>query len=286
MKWIKIGLASFFAGIIFIGLIYFLMGYFRPKPGGILVISTPNSDVFINGNLVGKTPYEGSFEPGEVFVKLVAETPDETYPAYETKVRLTSGFKTIVRREFGETEETSSGDIVSFDKGGKDGGLIVVSGPDNAQVSLDGIPRGFTPFKSATILAGEHQVAIKAVGFSDRVLTVKTVSDFELTIFAKLAKLPEEPKVEALTIETKVYVEILETPTGFLRVRTEPGSAGREIHQVRPGERFLLLEEDVETGWYKIELEAPAAGLPEGRVGWVSDEYSVLVQIPVTETPE
>lgn len=264
----------------------FLVGFFKPKPGGILVNSTPASSVFINGNLVGTTPYEGPFEPGNVLIKLVPEVQDKPYTPYETSVSLISGVKTVVRREFGNSEELSSGDIVSFEKeGGKQAGLIVISDPDNAQVLIDGSPRGFAPFKTSNILVGEHQVTIKSPGFVERTLTINAVSGYKLTIFAKLARSTEDPQVETSTTEIKTFIEILDTPTGFLRVRSEPGNAGREIHQVKPGEKYLFLNEDSETGWYQIELESPKVGLPGGRSGWVSNEYSQKIEEEVSLSP-
>jgi len=273
----------------------FFVGYFKPKPGGILVSAQPVSDVFIDGKLVGKTPYEGTFEPKIISIEIVPEAGDKSYTPYATSVALVPGVKTVVRREFGETEDTSSGDIVSFEKvGGREASLVVITNPDNSQVSIDVTPKGFSPYKSSALSVGEHQVTIKSPQFADRTLNVNLVAGYKLTIFAQLAKVLEEEKVEAATTEIKTLVEILETPTGFLRVRSEPGSAGREIHQVAPGEKYLFLEEDSQTGWYKIELEAPTSGLPDGRSGWVSNEYSRKIeeevsipsQTPVMETPE
>lgn len=262
----------------------FLIGYFKPKPGGILVNTNPASSVFINGNLVGKTPYEGTFKVEEVVVKLVPESGDKNYLPYEAKVSLVSGVKTVVRREFGETEDTSSGEIISFEKEeGKGISLVVVSTPDNAQVSIDGTPKGFAPYKISTISPGEHQVSVKAVGFTERVLTINTVTGYRLSIITNLAK--EEVKTQDVAggkTEVKTFVEILETPTGFLRVRTGPGGAGSEIHQVKPGEKYPFLEEDADTGWFKIQIQEKAPGLPEGIVGWVSNEFSKKVDEEVS----
>jgi len=264
----------------------FLIGYFKPKPAGILITSTPTSSVFIDGQLMGKTPYEGVFDPGTVLVGLIPDEVDKKYVPYEAKVTLASGIKTIVRRELSETEEASSGDIVSFEKeAGKSASLVAISDPDIAQVLINGTPRGFSPYKSSSLSVGEHQVTIKSPGFIERTLTVKTVAGYKLTIIVKLGKIVEEPKAEAIAVEKKTYVEILDTPTGFLRVRSLPGSAGREIHQVKPGEKYLFLDEDNDSGWFKIQLEAPTTGLPEGRSGWVSDEYSQKIEEEVTPTP-
>lgn len=244
-----------------------------------MVVTNPESSVYINGVFAGKTPFKGTYKAGEIIVKLVPQTTTETdLLPFETKIKLVSGIQTVVRREFGKTEQESSGDIISFEKENGDGSLIVVSTPDNAQISIDGTPRGFAPYKSSSISPAEHQITVKAPGYNDRVMTVKTIAGFKLTVFAKLSKMPEEPKPETKAT-TKTYVEILSTPTGYLRVRTEPGTGGSEIDQVKPGDTYLLLEEATESGWFKIQLEAPVAGLPEGRSGWITGQYAKKVEI-------
>jgi hypothetical protein len=274
----------------------FFIGYFKPKPGGILISSQPAASVYVDGKMVGKTPYEGTYESKAISIDLVPEEDGKNYEPYKTRVTLVSGVKTVIRREFAEGEGGSSGDIVYFEKErGKTASLVVFADPDNSQVFIDGTAVGFTPYKSGNVTDGEHQVAIKSSGYIDRGISVRALTGYKLTIFVELAKVLEESKVEAVTSEIKTFIEILDTPTGFLRVRSEPGSAGREIHQAKPGEKYLFLEEDTETGWYKIQLEAPTAGLPNGRDGWVSNEYSKKIeeevninptQIPATDTPE
>lgn len=68
----------------------------------------------------------------------------------------------------------------------------------------------------------------------------------------------------------KPYVEILDTPTGFLRVREEPSTeTGKEVSRVNPGEYYTLLDETTVSGttWYKIEYE------PE-KEGFISGQYA------------
>jgi len=277
MRWIKVGIIAFAAGIFVIAAVFFLVGYLRPKEAGILIDTIPESSVYINGLFVGKTLHRGALPPGEVTVKLVPESGENLLP-FETKVMLAPGIQTIIRREFGMSEEESSGDILSFEKeGGKETSLVVISTPENAQVSIDGVPRGFAPYKSSAVIAGEHQITVRASGYVDRIMTVQAVSGFRLTVFAKLAK-AKEPELEVVEEELKTYIEILETPTGYLRVRSLPGSKGAEIDQVKPGDKYLFLEEDAETGWFKIQLEEAVPGLPDGRSGWVSNEYSKKVE--------
>jgi hypothetical protein len=285
MKVLKIVTVSLISLAALITATFFLIGYFKEKPAGIFVDSDPISDVYINGSPVGKTPYTNTYKAGEIMLKLVPDSSDQSLIAYETKITLVSGIQTIVRREFGVSEDASSGDIISFDRiGGAETGLIVVSTPENAQVSVDGLPQGFAPYKTSSILPAQHQITVKAPGYIDRIMTVKTQAGFRLSLFAKLAKAVElQPATTPSPVE-KTYVQILSTPTGFLRVRSGPGTTGGEIAQVKPGSQYLFLDEDVATGWVKIQYEAPKTGLPNGIEGWVSGQYVKKVTQIVTAT--
>lgn len=276
MKTAKIILVVTISLIILVGTVLFLLGILKPKPGGMLVITSPSSSIYINDVFVGKSPLKVARDAGQIVLKLVPEVTDQNLLPFETKITLVSGIETVVEREFGKTEETSAGDIISFEKeGGPSSGLVVISTPDNSQVSLDGVPRGFAPYKTSTISPADHQITIKAPGYSDRVLTVKTRAGYRLTLFVKLAKSEEEQKVVATpspVIES--FVTILDTPTGYLRVRSEPGTKGKEIGQVKPGEKFLYLETDAASGWYKIRFEEVSSGLPNGISGWISNQFA------------
>ncbi|HTK03941.1 MAG TPA: PEGA domain-containing protein [Alphaproteobacteria bacterium] len=280
MQTLKVILITLLVVIVLGAVAFFLIGYLKPKPGGISVITTPVSNVYVNNVLSGKTPFKGSYEAGILNLKLVPETSDQNLIPFETKLTLSPGIETVVRREFGKTEDESSGDVISFEKEtGKNTSLVIISTPDNAQVSLDGVPRGFTPYKTSTISPAKHKITIAASGYTSREMTVETRQGFRLTVFAKLSKTSETENVgqgsEATpSAQTKSYVEILTTPTGFLRVRTEPGSGGEEIAEVKPGSKYPYLDTDTATGWFKIQYQDPQAGLPNGIVGWISNEFA------------
>lgn len=284
MKTFQIVLITIVAIVVLSLLGLFLVGYLKPKPGGIFADTSPSSSVYINGELVGKTPFKGTYEAGNINLKLVPEASDQNLIPYETNITLTPGIQTVIRREFGKTEEESSGDVVSFEKeSGKTTSLVVISTPDNAQVSLDGVPRGFAPYKTSTISPAKHLVTIKTPGYTDRTMTVETRLGFRLTVFAKLAKSndPIQNGEEASQTPApliKTYVQILDTPTGFLRVRTEPGTKGEEIAEVKPGSKYPYLDTDAETGWLKIQYQEPKPGLPSGIMGWVSGEFAKKVE--------
>lgn len=276
MKTVKIVSVVIITLIILAGTALFLVGFLKPKPGGIFVETSPASGVYINEAYAGKTPLKISRDAGEITLKLVPLVTDQNLLPFETKITLVAGIETAVVREFGKTEETSSGAIISFEKeGGSSAGLVVISTPDNSQVSLDGVPRGFAPYKTSAVSPAEHQITVKAPGYIDRVMTITTRSGYRLTLFAKLAKSAEEQKpTPTPTAIVESFVTILDTPTGYLRVRTEPGTNGQEIGQVKPGQKFPLLEEDLVTGWFKIRFEEPTTGLPKGISGWVSNQFA------------
>ena len=260
---------------------FFLVGYFKPKPGGLIVDTTPTSSVYINGSFVGKTPYSGTDTAGQISLKLVPEIIDQNLIAYETKVNLQAGIQTVVRREFGDSEDTSSGDVISFDKiSGNSLGLVVVSNPDNSQVSIDGVVQGFSPYNTNTITTGSHQISVGSPGFTDRSMSIKTVPGYRLTVFVKLSKSKEpeptpSPSPNPQT-SSQTYILIGDTPTGFLRMRTKPGVSGEEIAELKPGSKYLFLEGDAASGWFKIQYKDPVPGLPNGITGWVSNQYAEI----------
>lgn len=280
MKTMRTVIIIFATLVIVTACAFFAIGLFKPKPAGIYVSTQPQANVYINGELSGVTPFQKTINASTINLRLVPVGNQSLFP-FETKITLVGGIQTLVRREFGSTDDNSSGDIISFEyQGGQEASLVVVSTPDNAQVSLDGVPTGFTPYKISSITQGDHQVSIKAKGYIDRSVTVSTKPGYRLTLFAKLSKNPNGNSAVASPTPSPSpsnFVMILTTPTGYLRVRTEPGTKGEEIGQVKPGEKFPYLGTDSDTGWIKIQFEEVQAGLPNGISGWISNQYAKIV---------
>ncbi len=256
----------------------YLAGRLSPKPGGVRIETTPESSVFINGVLVGETPYRGSYKAGTVVLKLVPKGTVEEMIPFETTLTLASGIETVVGRNFAATEDASSGYVITFEKTkNQTASLIVFSQPTNAQVLVDGVSRGFSPYDVSSISPANHAITVKSPGYKDFSMTIKTLVGYRLNFYAKLASgsgVPEKKQEEGLTTVKKVTV--LDTPTGYLRVRSQPGSGGDEIAQVRPGDSFLFLDTDIASGWIEIQYEASKAGLPAGITGWISGEYATI----------
>lgn len=277
-KWILI------AGIILIvlGVAGFLLrSRFGSSQAGILVQANPQATVYINGEQVGQTPYQTQLKAGEIDLRLVPSSSDSPLAPWETKLTLAQGIETVVRRDFGPTDEESEGDVLSYEKtSDKTASIAVVSSPDASQVSIDGEIRGFTPLQLNPVTAGEHQVSVVQSGFLQREIGVKTQGGYKLTVIAKLAKDPQavmkkqqeataagEVLEEKEEEKAKSEIEILETPIGFLRVRASASTGSAEVGRVNPGDKFELQGESENGDWYKIEYV-------KGKTGWVSAEYA------------
>lgn len=270
-------------GISLVGFAVLLfLGVFKDQQSGILVESDPIATVYINDVEVGKTPYEINRESGEVLLRIKPDPVEGVVlDDYETKIDLVPGIRTIVKRVFRETEESSSGVVVSFDKlGGIESYVTVVSVPDNAQVSIDGKVYGYTPLR-VKIPAGDHTLLVSSDKYFEKSLPIRVYAGYKLTASVKLAKSdkPKEPEQLAVLGETTETpnlgrIKINKTDTGFLRVRSGSNTGFPEIAQVKPDEEYDILEEGENASWYKIKIVSTTNGGATNEVeGWVSSEF-------------
>lgn len=269
---------------VFLSLIFalFLSGctlpFAKKKLAGLNIDSLPEASIFLNGEYQGLTPFKKEeLKPGEYLLKLVPRQGD--YSSWEKQIKLTSGTATAVSYRFAENEEEVSSQILNLepiaDK--KKASLGVSSIPDGAIIKINGETKGFSPLSLEDILEGEHTLLLSAPSFEEKQIKVRLVAGHKLLLNVQLAKEEEEeeasPSAEIAGEATRSaeiarpYVEIKETPTGWLRVRSEPTTAkDNEVTKVDPGEQFKLLDES-ENGWYQIEYEP-------GKKGWISGQYA------------
>ncbi|MFH0863591.1 MAG: PEGA domain-containing protein [Candidatus Gottesmanbacteria bacterium] len=284
------------AGGIFLG----IQSFSSQGPARLKVTSTPVSTIFLDTQHLGKTPYEKEVTSGEYTLKLIPD--DGIYPSWETKIKITSGVLTFINHDFNTQELTSAGEILTLEKiTGQKAEIAVISTPESAAVSLDGISRGNTPLMLADIEPGDHEISVSASGFISRGIKVKTTPGYKLVVSFQLAlstaspsasPLPEvspsgspkatpkaspspspkvspkaspKPTVSPSAELARPYITVLDTPTGFLRVRIEPSTSATEAAQIKPGESYPLL--DQQNGWYKIKYSG-------NETGWISGQYA------------
>ncbi|RJQ35890.1 PEGA domain-containing protein [Candidatus Microgenomates bacterium] len=249
--------------------------------GALQVTSIPKSKVYLNGNLIGTTPLckcEGAntLDEGEYSIKLI---PTEgTYTSFEERIKISKSVLTVVDRTFGQGA-MSEGSIINLTplENKKSLELSIISFPDKAQVFIDSSPSGETPVLLKDLTESDHEVKIVKSGYKEKAIRIRTVLGYKLTVLAFTGVDPEvinkqasssasiEDNKASVSASLSPKIIILQTPTGFLRVREQANIGSAEIGRVAPSGIFDLLEE--EGSWYKIKLE-------NGKEGWISSQYA------------
>lgn len=260
--------------------VFFTIAFFLTKntgKGALQVTANPKSKVYINGKFIGETPLckceaQDMLSVGEYNIRI--DPQDSALTPFEEKITIAKSILTVVDRTFGKGV-TSEGSIISLTplENKKDIQLLVISFPDTAHVLVDSSIMGSTPILQKNLTESDHEVTIKKDGYREKTIRIRTVAGYKLTVVAYLgvslaAAVTPTPSPLMPTISPTaalVKVLILQTPTGFLRVRDSGSSAGLEIARVNPGETYELAQEGQD--WYRIKL-------PNGQTGWISSQYA------------
>lgn len=275
----------FISLIIFASVIYFLNK--NSGKGALQVTSMPQSNVYLDGKLIGQTPFcmgtekckiQDMLKIGEYSIRLVPVAGE--YKPYEEKISINKSTLTVVDRTF-DNGASSSGSVITLspisDK--KDSELLVIPFPEKANVFLDSNQVGTTAVLLKNLTESDHDLLITKDGYKDKAIGVKTVQGYKLTSLVYLGVNPnfstssavlqaktqniKEASKSATVSSPKIV--ILNTPTGFLRVREEASIGSLEIGRVLPGEKYEPIDE--KEGWFKIKVS-------EDKIGWVSSQYA------------
>lgn len=247
------------------------------------IVSEPSgASVFIDGSEIGKTPFSSA----------AITTGD-----YELKISL-DGFETQTTRLHIQKGYTLNGSIklfpypvpsvvIAFEGSA---GLYDVSSDNTALTSdtkswVSGIlywnkTRGIN---IDSVGLNKEKVFDYFVDYNGNIFSsvgdlIQTKEEFDgLTDTKRGAYLGRKSDGEGVTKEAKDALntlsalglasktaKVLETPTGWLRVRSEASLNGTELTQITSGSSYTVLEEV--TGWVKIKVS-------ETVTGWVSSAY-------------
>jgi hypothetical protein len=275
MKRVLLFLAPFLIAIlIFFGILFFMDQ--KSGKGALQVTSIPKSKVYLDGKLVGTTKFctcEASqmLPPGDYNLKLV---PTEgNFQAFEEKITINKSTLTAVDKIFAD-DGIGEGSIISLSPltEKKNVEILVISLPDKANVFLDSNPVGVTPLLLKQVSESDHDLRLTREGYKSKSVRIKTALGFQLNSLIFLGVKPDlsaslSALVESLPVATSsASVSILDTPTGFLRVRENNSVNSSEIVQIKPSESYELVEE--KENWFKIKLA-------DGKEGWISSQYAV-----------
>lgn len=250
------------------------------QKGALQITSKPVSKVYLDGKYIGRTPISKTepadmLQAGNYNIKL--EPLDTRYSPYQEKISIATGIMTVVDRTF-RTDSLSEGYVISLsplnDKNVTE--LEVVAIPVGSSVALDSEPIGKTPLLHKNPTESDHIINVSKNGYNEKSIRIRTPKGFKLTVIAYLSigedgQAPDEesatpaPQTPAPSPTPASSILILDTPTGFLRVRQSPDINSAQITTVTPDSTYPLLNE--QTGWYQIKLD-------DDQSGWVSSEYS------------
>ncbi|HEX7542846.1 MAG TPA: PEGA domain-containing protein [Patescibacteria group bacterium] len=259
--------------------------------GRLKIISSPTASVFLNSNLIGKTPYEDKYKVGEYLLKLIPETSATDTASWNDKINIYKNSLTYVNRELGSSDIASAGEIfttVKMTKKPQDaqsGEIYVETEPQGAIVTLDSDEKGVAPALMENVSRGDHELSVFMPGFFRRTQKINVDPGYRVNAAFKLAidqsssfvKTSDDKTKTASNsgnITNKTYVTIRDNPQGWLRVRVDGSIDASESARVKPGEKYEFLDE--KTGWFKIKYNDNKDGLVSGDFteGWVSSEYS------------
>lgn len=228
------------------------------EKAGLRVLSVPiGANVYVNGDSVGKTPYEDQDLTTQEYA-LKIETDSSSW---EGKIKLIPGVLTVLNRELTPDSSSSAGEVLTLEKGK---GVTIISNPSGALVEINGKQYGNTPI-SVDIAPGEHTFAIKKPSYLNRSIRATVPDGYNLVINADLALSEADlTKLTAPVITETPKVLVKNTPTGFLRVREKASVTSPELAKVSPGDELVLLEEL--SDWVRIRLS-------NGTEGYVSSTY-------------
>ncbi len=250
--------------------------------GGLQVTSTPASTVYLDGKNIGKTPFckcdlQNMLPTGEHSIKLI---PDGSSDTFEQKITIVKSVITVVDRTFAGST-MSQGSIITLSdlKNITAPQIFVTSFPDHAKVYLDKSLSGETPLVLKDVTESDHDLILDKDGYQKKIVRIKATKGYKLSaivylglkndITASDAAQPQpkadQPLANTPTLTSAIaHITILQTPTGFLRVRADATLGAAEISRVNPGEVYELKDE--KEGWLEIKLK-------DGTFGWISSQY-------------
>jgi hypothetical protein len=259
----------------FLFLMFILIFNRESGKGALQVTSSPQSQVYLDNKLIGKTPLclcdlPQLLKVGEYDIKLIPV--QNGFNVTSQKININKGALTVVDKTFDKRPSVSSGSLITLfpiDDENKSE-ILIISTPSGADVILDSIPKGTTPILLKDIPISDHEIKIIKDGYKEKIVKVKTVAGNKLEAIINLGirtDLAVQNNTASTSANFSKKVIVLDTPTGFLRVRERDSLNSPEIGTVNPGDKLELISEKTE--WFEVRL-------PDSKVGWISANYAKM----------
>lgn len=248
--------------------------YYSKDAANLAIISDPPGQVLLDGQPWGETPLVKDVDEGEHTL----EIQKEGYLSQTVRARVRKGFTlnifvTLAASPFPLEEETIDDLKLTILDFSTDNVLI------NADFKIWAQAASFWKEEGPTFefLVDEEGKIYDENGeeVTDRTALSGEGLEGRVGYLGKSPELTAPAKDSLDFLRTLIFpdwqppapppqVEILPTPTGFLRVRSGPGTTFSEIGRANPGEKYEYLGE--EGDWFKIKFGA--------QEGWVSKTYA------------
>ena len=293
------------ACLVFFSAMFILSKTDRGK-GALQVTATPKTNVYLDGKLIGKTPFCKCNLPdliptGDYTIRLVPQ--DSNLQPFEQKIPINKSVITVVDVSFGENSNNSAR-IISLnpltDPNATE--IFATSFPDHAKVFLDKNNSGETPVFLKDVTDSDHDILFDKDGYESKVLHVHTVKGYKLSAIAFLAvkadlnaTVSATPSPSSGTPGFSLTGNPSVTPTPSIKISVTPeisltssATSGTQIIILQTPTGFLHVRAtangygaivgnvnpgqtfmllDEQSGWYQIQLS-------DGTKGWVSSQYA------------
>ncbi len=168
-----------------------------------LIVETMHGEgeVYVNGELVGKTPLNSSeIKPGDN--RLVLKDPNSEY---EVNINFVPSTEVVVKRDLGISNLFSGGLNFWLERNDSDIVLSIISEPAGADVYVDGTKVGTTPYSSSELSTGEYDLRIEKAGHETQTARIEINNGHKLNVSTNLFAKPVPEKVELLPDSTNIY---------------------------------------------------------------------------------
>ncbi len=167
-----------------------------PTQGDLRVDATPTADVYVDGSMVGRTPFGKTpfkVSAGEHTLKVSAsdDGSGRDFVDFETKIVISKDAKTYINATLSESQLTNAADVVWMEQiRSKNAELALYSDPDAASILIDEELKGMTTSTITDLPAGEHSVSMVSKGYIPRTTRVKLTPGYRVHVMMKLTLSP------------------------------------------------------------------------------------------------
>lgn len=269
------------------------------QTAGLTVDASPKAKVSVDGKELGNTKLTvKNLNPGQHTVLIKSDTSE-----WSDTISIPAGTIMNVMRVLPNDTSSGGGYKVTMEKGS---GITVVTNPDEVDVALDGAKIAKTPHHIPSVQEGEHELVLSKDGYSTVSLKIKSIAGHKIVVESEMvgtksiepSSTPSATPVASSSASVSASlrpstvptasasatpatggaqtVEIIDTPTGWLRVRDTASLGGKEIGRVDTGEKYDFVEQTA-AGWTQIVMK-------DGTKGYVSTKYVKKVSGPPQAT--